>query len=262
LKAKGLAMKVARAQFDDRIPAGSVVLQFPRANNYVKRHETVEVVTSRGKPRRPVPNVINQTFRRAQILLAQAQLRIGRMSSLSSATAPKDTVLAQVPLPGDPADSSSSVNLLVSTGPLDPVYVMPDLRRQPLERAFQLFRPAAILIEKIKTVVQDDIPSGTILSQDPVPGSRIEEKSNVSFTVSTTSQDASIQARLSPFTYTMPEGPPRRLRIDVFDGTGTRTLYNRMEEAGNEVKFDVKVTGKASAQVYLNQQFDREFPIE
>jgi len=262
LRKKGLKMTLGKSLYDDRIPAGSVALQTPRANNYLKRGAAIEAVLSRGKPHLPAPNVVNQTFRRAQNLLAQAQMRIGRRSFMSSGIIPKDTVIAQSPPPGETTAASSTVDLLISTGSLDPVFVMPNLRRQPLERAFQLFRPAVIMVEKIKTQVQDDLPTGTILSQEPPPGARIEEKSSVSLTVSTTTADASLQARLAVFTYTMPEGPPKRLRIDVLDNTGTRTAYNRMEEAGNEVKLEIKVTGKATAQVYLNQLFDRDLPIE
>jgi serine/threonine-protein kinase len=262
LRRKGLALRSGRVMYDERIPEGSVVLQDPRANNYVKRGAVIEVVLSRGKPRVPVPNVVNQTLRRAQNVLAQGQFRIGRRSLMSSGVVPKDTVMAQVPPPGETAGASSSVDLLVSTGPLDPAYVMPSLRRQSLEKAFQLFRPAAILIEKITTKVQDDLPTGTILAQSPPPGTRIEEKASVSLTVSTTSAEASLQPRLTNFNFTMPEGPPRRLRIDVLDSTGTRTVYNKMEEPGNPVTFEVKVTGKATAQIYLSQQFEREVPLE
>ncbi len=262
LKSKGLLMSVGGSQFDDRIPAGSVVLQIPRPNDYRQRRETVQVTVSKGKPRLSVPNVVKQTLRRAQTLLTQAQLRIGHQSFMSSGTVPKDTVLAQVPQAGEPAKSSSAVNLLISTGPVEPTYVMPNLRKEPIEKAFQLFRTAAIMVEKIKTVVQDDLPTGTILGQNPPAGTQIEGGASVTLTVSTTSADSAVQARLAPFDFVMPEGPPRRLRIDVMDNTGTRTIHNKMEETGNEIKLEIKVTGKATAQIYLNQQFDRDIPIE
>ncbi len=262
LNRKGLSMRSGRTMYDERIPAGSVVIQDPRANNYLKRGATVEVVLSRGKPRVPVPDVVHQTLRRAQNVLAQGQFRVGRRSYMSSGIVPKDTVMAQVPPAGDITPASSTVDLLVSTGPLDPIYVMPSLKRQSLEKAFRLLRPAAILIEKITTKVHDDLPIGTILAQSPAAGSRIEEKASVSLTVSTTSSEASLQPRLANFNFTMPEGPPRRLRIDVFDSTGTRTIYNKMEEPGNPVSFEIKVTGRATAQVYLGQQFEREVSLE
>src|SRR5271170_4573849 len=41
LASKGLSMKVNRQQFDDRIPAGLVSSQVPRANAYVKRGQTI-----------------------------------------------------------------------------------------------------------------------------------------------------------------------------------------------------------------------------
>jgi hypothetical protein len=153
------------------------------------------------------------------------------------------------------------VNLLVSAGPLDPSYLMPDLANQPLEKAFKILRPAGITIEKIKSEVHDDLDSETVLSQLPPAGSRIEPKDGVSFVVSAKSSENG-KPRYAKVVFDMPEGNPRRLQIDIFDGSGTRTLYNKMESPKDHVELGVSVTGKASAQIYLNQEFVKEIPVE
>jgi hypothetical protein len=84
----------------------------------------------------------------------------------------------------------------------------------------------------------------------------------VSLTISAKSSDAVRQARWAVLRFEMPMGPPKRLRIDVLDGSGTRTLYNAMEESGRLVETGVSVSGKATAQVYLNNEFAKEIEIE
>jgi eukaryotic-like serine/threonine-protein kinase len=260
LSSKGLVLKVDRYATDEHVPGGLVSLQNPRANAYASRGMAVTVTISKGQPKVSVPNVIGNSFPEAQIALAGSRLRAGRESLVTSAET-RDTVLAQVPEPGTSVESYSEVNLLVSSGPLDPSYVMPDLKNQPLEKAFKVLRPAGITIEKITNEAHDDLDSETILSQTPPPGTKVQRKDGVSFVVSAKSTDQT-QARLSKVVFDMPEGNPRRLQIDVFDGTGTRTIYNKMESPKDHVELEVTVTGKASAQVYLNQEFLKEIPIE
>lgn len=260
LSSKGLVLKVDRYATDDHVPAGLVSLQNPRGNAYASRGMSVTVTISKGQPKVTVPSVVGNSFPEAQIALAGSRLHAGRESLVTSAE-PRDTVLAQVPEPGTPAESFSEVNLLVSSGPVDPAYVMPDLKNQPLEKAFKFLRPAGITIEKITNETHDDLDSETILSQVPPPGTKVQRKDSVSFVVSAKSSDQT-QARLSKVAFDMPEGSPRRLQIDVFDGTGTRTIYNKMESPKDHVELDVTVTGKASAQVYLNQEFVKDIPIE
>jgi hypothetical protein len=59
----------------------------------------------------------------------------------------------------------------------------------------------------------------------------------------------------------MPLGNPKRLQVDIFDGTGTRTIYNKMESPKDHVELGVNVTGKAFAEIYLNQEFLEEIAI-
>ncbi len=262
LESKNLKLKILRAQYDDHVPEGLLSEQSPRANSYLKRGQEVSVVISKGSPKVKIPTVAQLSVREAQILLASNRLRIGRESFVSDPLNPKDTVLAQVPAQGEVAEAFGAVDLLVSTGPQDASYLMPNLIQQPLEKAFKLLRPAGITLQKIKIEVHDDLDSETILSQDPPSGAHMLHGGMVSLVVSAKSSDASLKARFAKVSFDMPEGNPRRLQIDVFDSTGTRTLYNRMQSPSDHVEVEVSVTGKASAQVYLNQEFVKEIPIE
>ena len=261
LSSKNLLLKVTRAVFDEHVPAGLISDQLPKANNYVKHGQTIEVVLSKGNPKVKVPTVLHLSLPQAQMALAGVHLRIGKESLVTSTIDPKDTVIAQVPETDELVDSFTDVNLLVSNGPIDPAFVMPELRNKPLELAFKSLRPAGITIEKIKSETHDDLDSETVISQVPPAGTKIQKKDSVSFVVSEKSGEGKA-ARYAKIQFDMPEGNPRRLQIDVLDSSGTRTIHNKMESPKDHIEVGVSVTGKASAQVYLNQEFVKEIPIE
>lgn len=261
LSAKGLYLNVARSIFDDKMPAGLVCSQVPKANDYRKRGETVQVTLSKGSPKVKVPTITGLSLAEAQITLSGVHLRVGRQSLMASTEA-RNSVLGQFPAPESLVESTSEVDLLVSTGPTAATFIMPDLQYQPLEKAFKTLRPADINIEKISREVHDDLESETVLSQNPPAGTNIQGKDSVSFVVSAKSADANIKTRYSKVVFDMPVGSPKRLQIDVFDSTGTRIIYNKMESPRNHIEVGTSVTGKAFAEIYLNQRFVQEIPID
>jgi beta-lactam-binding protein with PASTA domain len=262
LSAKALKLTVTKSQYDEHVPAGLFMMQSPPPNTYMRRGQVVQAVLSKGNPKVAIPSVLGLSYQDAQILLASNRLRIGKESLLYSATDTKDMVLAQTPETGTNVEAFTAVNLLVSAGSNQAFFVMPDLRNKSLENAFKLLRPAGITIQKIKSEVHDDLDSETVLTQTPPAGTKLQEKDQVTFTVSAKSSDANLKARYVTLQYDMPEGNPRRLQMDVFDSTGTRTVYNKMESPKDHVEVGVTVSGKAAAEIYLNQEFVKEIPVE
>jgi len=262
LAAKALKLNVAKSQYDEHIPAGLLMMQSPPPNTYMRRGQTVQAVLSKGNPKVAIPSVVGQSYQEAQILLASSRLRVGKESLMYSNTDAKDMVLAQTPEAAGVAEAFTAVDLLVSAGPRQAYYVMPDLKNKSLENAFKLLRPAGITIQKIKNEVHDDLDSETVLTQTPPAGTKLQEKDPVTFTVSAKSSDLDLKARYVTLQYDIPDGNPRRLQIDLFDSTGTRTVYNKMESPKDHVEVGVTVSGKASAEIYLNQEFVKEIPVE
>jgi serine/threonine-protein kinase len=263
LKSKSLKMTVEGRQTDEHLGPDSVVTQKPIANSYVRRGATIAVLLSKGTPQVKTPDLRGQSVRRAVVSLTQSRLRVGRRSYLATALFAPDTVLAQVPEAGVPVNTTTGVDLLLATGPEAPTYFMPYLRNHTLEEALRMFRPVGVVVQKIKTEVHDDLASGSILAQNPAIGTRLKPGSAVTLTVSALSGEASQNARWSVIRFQMPAGDaPKRLKIDVLDASGTRTVHTAMEPPGQMVETGVSVTGKASAQVYLNGVFIQEIKVE
>jgi serine/threonine-protein kinase len=262
LRSKALKMQVEGRQWDEHLGPDSVIVQKPAANSYLKRGATVSVILSKGTPQVKTPDLKGQSVRRALVLLTQARLRVGRKAYLSTALYSPDTVLAQAPDPGLPVDAATGVDVLLATGPEEPTYFMPSLYKSSLEATLKLFRPIGVIIRSIKTETHDDLPSGTILTHSPATGTRLKPGASVTLTVSARSEDAAKQARWTMVRFQMPEGAPKRLKIEVMDASGSRTVYNAMGEPGRAIETGISVTGKATAQVYLNGTFAQEINIE
>lgn len=261
LSGKGLRLKVDRSQHDERIPKDAVATQFPVANHYLQRGQTVHVALSKGPPQVAVPDLVGLSLRRSRVLLTQQRLRLGQTAELPH-DAPRETVLAQVPPAGSTVEVYRPVNLLVSAGRRDPEYLLPDFRKRPLQDAMARLRPAEILVGRIVTEVHDDLPAGTVLDQAPPPGSTVRPGDRITLTVSARSLDGDQEARLARIRYHVPPGITRRVRIELLDQTGTRTLHNRMESGDAVVEIEFQATGRATAQVYLNNEFAEEIPVD
>ena len=80
----------------------------------------------RAEARLDVPRVEGESIRTARAALEQAGVPLARAVEVRD-PAPEGTVLVQRPPPGETDLGSEGVSLLVSRGPRDVGYVMPDL---------------------------------------------------------------------------------------------------------------------------------------
>jgi len=165
----GLQLSRAGERFDPSAPRGCVVDQDPAAGSRVRGSRRVSVVVSLGEEFSSVPELFGETQRSAEALLKSAGLRVGFVSRAPSDVVGEGLVAGSDPGPGSVLPRDTPVHLLVSLGPSVESYVMPDLsgreiggvRRQLEALGYHVVTPAG------------GGAMGTIISQDPPPGSRI-----------------------------------------------------------------------------------------
>ncbi len=121
----GLALRVEEAKrAEPKIPAGHVAQQEPAAGSVARRGRSVKVWVSTGNQAPPVPRLVGEGERTAQLRLQQDGLNLARVSEIRSSDFPADVVIGQDP----PAQSRAlDVSLLVNRGQEASAYVMPDL---------------------------------------------------------------------------------------------------------------------------------------
>jgi eukaryotic-like serine/threonine-protein kinase len=78
LEAKGFEVEVQDSVYYDSLPRLSIIKQFPLADEMVKNHRTIYLTVNRATPPLiEMPQLMGLSFRHAQILLAQAGLKVG-----------------------------------------------------------------------------------------------------------------------------------------------------------------------------------------
>ncbi len=100
------------------VPVGSVISQNPLAGTLVAEGSSVSLVISTGPVMVSVPNVVGMTQAVATSTITSAKLAVGAITEANSATVPVGSVISQNPAAGISVPEGSSVDLVVSLGPV------------------------------------------------------------------------------------------------------------------------------------------------
>jgi serine/threonine-protein kinase len=183
LSGADLAVEVVEERFDPAVPAGQVVSQTPAPGSSIKTKRKVRVILSRGTEVLQVPDLDGQTERRALLEIDRLGLRVGEVARVSAAGQPLDRIIAQDPVPATDIFRGEAVSLLVSRGPRDPVYVMPDLAGQPLERVKRVLGGRGLRVAQTRFQFSS-APDGTIIRQFPKAGYPVSRRDAITVVVS------------------------------------------------------------------------------
>jgi eukaryotic-like serine/threonine-protein kinase len=177
LERAGLQADIRRRA--DRAPRDIVFDQAPPAGEKVDDGSLVAVFVSNGPGTVKVPDVVGLTEADAKRRVRTAGLR-PQTQQESSVKVPAGIVIRSDPSAGRPVDRRSDVTLVVSSGP-EQVDV-PDVTGQDQEEAVATLRGkglSAVVREKASSE-----PEGTVVSQSPAGGQRIDQGSSITIFVS------------------------------------------------------------------------------
>ncbi|QCW52554.1 PASTA domain-containing protein [Nocardioides dongxiaopingii] len=174
-----LQIAFAEPVYDSDVPEGAVVSADPAGGAQVLPGDVVTVTLSLGKL--IVPEVRDLTEDAAQDELMAVQLEVGESIGRYSETVAADSVLGTVPKAGAELSSGDTVQIVVSLG------------RRPIKVGSwvgKTLEEATAALERRNLVLQTteafdaEVPQGTIISQDPAPGSTRFRDEVVSLVVS------------------------------------------------------------------------------
>src|SRR5262249_55474833 len=140
LLAQELVLEPAAQKNDDRLERGRILAQEPAAGSPIKKYRKVKVVTSLGPKIFKVPDARGQSLRSARIQLQGEGLQVGHLAYAFATSADADIVVSQEPLPSGESLGEGGVSLLVSKGPREAIYVMPELTGLPAEAVQRVLR--------------------------------------------------------------------------------------------------------------------------
>jgi eukaryotic-like serine/threonine-protein kinase len=170
LRAAGLRPGATTRAYDDDVPMGQAARQAPPPGSRVKRGREVDVVISLGTAALRVPDVERESLVHARFLLGQIGLKDGRRRVVRTSDAAVEDVVAANPSPGTPVRGRSTVDLLVSAGPIPQRYLLPDLRGTTVEDASALLEAAGLQVELRAGARRGD----RVREQAPAPGAPVE----------------------------------------------------------------------------------------
>ena len=175
LTAWGLDLVVDEQRFHPIAPEGRVISQIPRVSSRVKKDRRIYLVLSKGQRLCTVPEVSSGiSARQAELLIRQNGLEVGRVIEEPSYKIPKGVVISQEPSPGVELPGGSSVDLVVSKGPLLRTVKVPDLIGKDLKWAKTMLARSGL---RIGSVAEERSPlyrPGTVIGQLPEAGTGVE----------------------------------------------------------------------------------------
>lgn len=184
---KRVASRGLHLTVEDRIysslPKDAVVRQSPPGGSQLKKNEWVHVVVSLGAQRASIPQLDDRSLHAAQIELLSEGLQTGEISSVHLAGSAPDIVLEQNPPAGSTNATSPHVDMLLSMGAPEVAYVMPALDGLSEAEAEQRMSAAGLRVDKVTALPLTGKPAGTVTSQLPLRGSRVEPGATVELQV-------------------------------------------------------------------------------
>lgn len=194
----GLNLTVDNRYYSSEVAVGHILTQSPAPGTVVRREWHVRVSESLGPQKVEVPNTVGQDERMAALNLRRVGLAVGETAQLPIVGKPEGVVLAQDPPARAQGIEGPNVNLLVAAPPENTPdgFVMPDFTGFPIVAAqAQLARvgleslPPSFVALSVPPVGAGNAPPvkpiapGSVIAQQPAPGSRVDQHTAVRFTV-------------------------------------------------------------------------------
>jgi len=170
----GLAVRDTLERGSSSVPAGMVMDQDPAPGRWVKPERRLRLVISTGGREHRVPGLREQTLRFARLTLGNEGYVLGDVVRISSDRMPANFVMASDPPESTLLGSGMEVDLLVSSGPVVPEWIFPDLRGRRMGRVEEDLRRAGFSVDVQRDIgARGSTRSLRILETEPRPGSRV-----------------------------------------------------------------------------------------
>lgn len=252
LEDANLRVNVAET-FDPKVPPGSVVSQYPESGSIVKEQRLVTIYISKGGEMVSMPDIRGLSLSSAKTKLNELGLKVGKVDEDFS-DQPAETVLSQNPSATSKIAKGSTVDVVISKGANNKVKI-PDFRGNKIDAVTKQLESLKIKVGNISEVNDNNYSSGTILGQNPAPGSEIDENSSVDFTIVKSSQ----KAAMGMVSVTVPEGASKQaVQIIVTDNDGRHVIYESIHKPGDKIQKPIEINGQTRVQIYINGSLVQE----
>ena len=240
-------------KYQAKVPADTVVQQFPSAATPVRKGSTVALIGSKGPEVHRVPDVTGMTLREARITLENARLEVGKVVRKQQDGSKAEEVLEQDPAPNSELKKGARVTLTVTTGGKSAV-TLPSYEGLQLSEVKDRIDNDGVKLGTVVWVLSPTAPAGEVLQQIPGPKNAVQADSPVDLQVSAGSDPRNIQVRRTTLDWSVPAGPQMQtVKVDVNDVAGTRTVYQASLPPGQRITLELTGLGDACEyQIYAD----------
>ncbi len=253
-----LALQQEGTDFDESLPAGTIVRQQPPSGMKVRAGRAIRVVVSKGGQVVFLPDLTGKLLAEAQSMLGTDGVQMGAVSELYSADFPKNAVLSQSPSSGTVVTRGAFVDVNISKGPPPAgAPLVPDFSGK-LASEVQDWAHGVNARVDVKEDAKAVGPAGTVVKQEPIAGQPLLEDEGLSVVV--VSGGASPGPR---FRYDIPSNRGDvTVRITARDTKGETQIYEGKHKGGQTVELPVAVTVATRFRSYLDDVLTDERVIE
>ncbi|MGE4385161.1 MAG: PASTA domain-containing protein [Endomicrobiaceae bacterium] len=246
-----LALIKEGSEFNKDLPAGVVIRQIPPAGMNVKEGKIIRITVSRGGESVYIPDLVEQTIRSANISLRSAGLILGELTKKASVKYEEGIVMSQDPAAGTTAEKDTSVNVVVSNGPMtDGTVLMVDWIGKEVVEAQKWAEDEKYEVDIISQKTTTANP-GQVFDQYPKPDDQIDKNAKIILYVA--DENSSLALNEKQFTYTIPDkGDSKRVRLVLSDDNGEKDIFNGVKKPGSKISVPVKIKGKAVVKIFFN----------
>lgn len=254
LSEQNLGLKKEGAEYNETIPAGTILRQQPAAGISVREGKIIRVTISQGGESVYVPDLIGVSLRSAEITLRSRFLALGEVRTQSSIKFEKETIISQGPPAGTITQKNSFVHLTVSNGPpTDGTILMPDFVGKNWSAVQSWSKETEIKTEMTEDAFSSAEPE-TVLQQEIAPDTPLQKGQTIKFTISSKTSSPS-QTTATPsrkFYYEVPQGESAKQYIFVLvDASGSREIFRGYLEPGSKKNIPLPPTTTSSARVRI-----------
>ncbi|MBV2152802.1 Stk1 family PASTA domain-containing Ser/Thr kinase [Kitasatospora sp. SUK 42] len=168
---------------DTNVKKDQVCAQNPAAGGQIAENATITVQLSSGPAKSQIPTVTGKPKDQAlQALSAAGFTNVGAPEYKDDDTAPQDTVIAQDPAAGTPADPSAPVKLTVSQGKAK--QTVPNVVGAQKDDAQNQLQSLGFQVDTSKTTpINDPTKVNTVASQSISPNTKAPANTKISLTI-------------------------------------------------------------------------------
>ena len=181
----GFEIETSNSSYSDKHKPNEVVSMLPRAFSKVKKGRKIKLKIAGNKEDVIMGDLINKSFRNAQILLDRKKLLLDTLIYEYSTDYGINMIIDQYPKPSKVLKSFDKVTLIVSLGNPPDYYIVPNLINTNLKRAKSLISKSGLILGEINYIFTDDYLNNTVLDQDITENMKLSFPSIINLTVST-----------------------------------------------------------------------------